>query len=77
MKKIQIPRKPWNSVNKQGIIRLTPEAIYALDEATIETALSTRQVASLIIINAVKNGLIEYIDNDPEGVVPEEEDTNE
>lgn len=76
MKKIQIPRKPWSSVNKQGIIRLTPEAIDALDEATRETSLSTRQVASLIIVNAVKNGLIEYIDNDPEGV-PEEEEANE
>ena len=63
-------------MNKQGIIRLTPEAIDALDEATRETSLSTRQVASLIIVNAVKNGLIEYIDNDPEGV-PEEEEANE
>ena len=76
MKKIQIPRKPWIPINKQGVIRLTPEAIDALDEATRETSLSTRQVASLIIINAVKNNLIEYIDNDPEGM-PEEEDTNE
>lgn len=76
MKKIQIPRKPWIPINKQGVIRLTPEAIDALDEATRETSLSTRQVASLIIINAVKNNLIEYIDNDPEGM-PDEEDVNE
>ena len=78
MKKIQIPRKPPRKpVNRQGIIRITSEAADALDEAARETALSVKQVASLIIINVVKNGLIEYIGNDLEGVVPEEEDTNE
>jgi hypothetical protein len=63
MNRIQIPRKPYRPVNKQGLIRLTPEAAEALDEVTRETTLSARQVASIIIMEAIKNGLIEYVDS--------------
>lgn len=63
MNRIQIPRKPYRPVNKQGLIRLAPEAAEALDEVTRETTLSARQVASIIIMEAIKNGLIEYVDS--------------
>lgn len=64
MNRIQIPRKPYQPTNKQGLIRLTPEAADALDEITRETTLSTRQVASIIILEAIRNDLIELIDSD-------------
>lgn len=64
MNRIQIPRKPYQPTNKQGLIRLTPEAAEALDEITRETTLSTRQVASIIILEAIRNDLIELVDSD-------------
>lgn len=62
VEKIRIPRKPYQPTNRQGLIRITPEAADALDEVTRETTLSTRQVASIIILEAIRNGLIEFTD---------------
>ena len=44
--------------NSQNVIRITPEAMACLAEITNESKMSLRQVASVIIIQAVKNDLI-------------------
>lgn len=58
--KIVIPAKKIESSNSQGVIKITPEAMDALIDVVNETGLSMRSVASLIIIQAVNNDLIEY-----------------
>lgn len=58
-KKIHIPAKKIIP-NEQGVIKVTREAYEALSEVVNETGLSVRQVASIIIIEAVKNNLIVY-----------------
>lgn len=61
--RIEIPRRAASSANKQ-IIRITPEAAEALDEVTRETSFARGKVASMIIIQAVKNELIDYTESD-------------
>lgn len=48
------------SPNKQGVIKITPEAFECLSEVVNESGKSTRQVASEIIIQAIKGDLIVY-----------------
>ncbi len=57
--KIHIPAKKIIP-NEQGVIKVTREAYEALSEVVNETGLSVRQVASIIIVEAVKNNLIVY-----------------
>lgn len=57
--KIHIPAKRVSS-NPQGVIKITPEAFEALAEVMNETGMSARQAASIIITEAVNNGLIVY-----------------
>ena len=57
--KIHIPAiKP--KINQQGVIKITDEAFEALSEVMSETGMSARQAASIIITQAVNNGLIVY-----------------
>ena len=57
--KIHIPAiKP--KINQQGVIEITDEAFEALSEVMVETGMSARQAASIIITQAVNNGLIVY-----------------
>lgn len=57
--KIHIPAiKP--KINQQGVIKITDEAFEALSEVMVETGMSARQTASIIITQAVNNGLIVY-----------------
>lgn len=58
MKKIKIERR--TTMNPQNSITLTPEAAECLLEVIQETGLSMKQAASTIIIQAVRNNLIEY-----------------
>lgn len=65
MDKIKIPRR--NSFDcTSGTVRLTKEATAALNEVTMETSLSTGKVASLIILQAVRNNLIDFTTADQE-----------
>lgn len=74
-KRIQIPRKTLQSINQQCTIRLTPEAAEALNEVARETTLSIRKIASIIIIQAVKNELIDYTDP-VEDIADQDEEDN-
>lgn len=57
--KIHIPAiKP--KINQQGVIKITDEAFEALSVVMVETGMSARQAASIIITQAVNNGLIVY-----------------
>lgn len=49
------PRK-----NEQNVLKITDEAMEKLIEVVEQTNMSTRQVASQIIIQAVNNDLIEF-----------------
>lgn len=44
--------------NEQGVIKISPEAHRALAEIVNESGLSVRQVASMIILQAVEKELI-------------------
>lgn len=57
--KIHIPGKKI-TVNEQGTIKLTKEASEALAEVVNESTMSIRQVASLIILQAIRDGLIVF-----------------
>ncbi|OUO76945.1 hypothetical protein B5F53_15320 [Blautia sp. An249] len=57
--KIHIPGKKV-TVNEQGTIKLTKEASEALAEVVNESTMSIKQVASLIIVQAIKNDLIVF-----------------
>lgn len=57
--KIVIPARKQQA-NEQGVIKLTPEALNALTEVVNETNLSIRQVASMIILQAIEKDLIEF-----------------
>lgn len=48
------------SPNEQGVIKITPEAMELLIEVVTESGKSMREVASEIIIQAIKNDLIVY-----------------
>lgn len=51
--KIHIPAKRIVS-NGQGVIKITPEAYNALVDVVNESGLSVRQVASIIILQAIE-----------------------
>ena len=57
--KIHIPAKKVR-VNEQGVIRLTPSATEALMEVVSETDRSIREIASLIIEQAIDKNLIVF-----------------
>lgn len=59
-KKIIIPSKKFKPNNSQGCIKVTEEAMDVLVEVVNETGLSVKEVASLIIVQAVNKNLIEY-----------------
>ena len=59
MNKIHIPAKRIVP-NGQDVIKITPDAYKALAEICNESGRSIKQVASLIIIQAVENDLIVY-----------------
>lgn len=54
---IRIPAKKVIP-NEQGVIKISPEAYKALAEIVNESGLSVRQVASMIILQAVEKELI-------------------
>ena len=58
-KKIHIPARKVEP-NRQGVIRITPEAYSLLAEVVNESGRNVRAVASMIIIQAIKNDLIVY-----------------
>lgn len=58
--KIYLPIRKMER-NSQGVIKITPEAMNALTEVIEDTGLSVRQAASMIIAQAVKKGMIQYI----------------
>lgn len=57
--KIHIPSRKLKP-NEQGVLKITPEAMELLVEVTNESCRSMREVASLIIVQAVKNNLIVF-----------------
>lgn len=57
--KIHIPAKKVVA-NSQNVIKITPEAYKALAEVVNESCLSLRQVASLIILQAIEKDLIVF-----------------
>lgn len=57
--KIHIPAKKVVA-NSQNVIKITPEAYEALAEVVNESCLSLRQVASLIILQAIEKDLIVF-----------------
>lgn len=63
-KKIYVKRK--KTVNSQGMVGLTPEAIECLMEVVQETGMSIKNVASTIITQAVRGDMIVYLDSDDE-----------
>lgn len=59
--KIHIPAKRRDYANDQSTIKITPEAYNMLVDIVDESdGLSMRQVASLIITQAVKGGMIYF-----------------
>ena len=57
--KIHIPAKRIVS-NGQGVIKITPEAYNSLVDVVNESGLSVRQVASIIILQAIEKNLIVF-----------------
>lgn len=57
--KIHIPARKIVP-NSQNVIKITGEAYEALAEVVNESGLSVKQVASLIILQAVENNLIVF-----------------
>lgn len=57
--KIHIPGRKV-AINEQGVIKLTPEASEALAEVVNESTMSVKQVASCIILQAIRNNLIVF-----------------
>ena len=59
--KIHIPGKHREYANSQSVIKVTPEAYNMLIDVVDESdGLSMRQIASLIITQAVEQGLIHF-----------------
>lgn len=58
-RKIHIPAKKMVP-NEQGVIKVTPKAMEALSEVVNESGRSMREVASLIILQAIENDLIVF-----------------
>lgn len=61
-KQIVVPRR--KKINSTNQVTLTPEAVQCLLEVMQETGLNIKTAASTIIIQAVKNDLIVYEDED-------------
>ena len=57
--KIHIPAKKVRP-NEQGVIKLTPVAFEALVDVVNESGRSTREIASLIILQAIEKDLIVF-----------------
>lgn len=57
--KIHIPAKKVRP-NEQGVIKLTPVAFEALADVVNESGRSTREIASLIILQAIEKDLIVF-----------------
>ena len=57
--KIHIPAKKMRP-NEQGVIKLTPVAFDALADVVNESGRSVREVASLIILQAIEKNLIVF-----------------
>lgn len=57
--KIHIPAKKITP-NEQGVVKLTPAAMKALTDVVNESGRSMREIASLIILQAIENDLIIY-----------------
>ena len=57
--KIHIPAKKMRP-NEQGVIKLTPVAFEALADVVNESGRSVREVASLIILQAIEKNLIVF-----------------
>ena len=57
--RIHIPAKKL-SPNEQGVIKITPAAMEALTEVVNESGRSMREIASLIILQAIEKDLIVY-----------------
>lgn len=57
--KIHVPAKKIIP-NNQGVIKLTQEAMACLAEVVEESGRSIKEIASMIITQAVNNGLIRY-----------------
>lgn len=67
--KIYIPAKRV-APSRQGVIKITPEAMEILAEIVNESGSSIKRVASEIIVQAYKNDLIRF---DREGMENEED----
>lgn len=61
--KIYIPIKK-KEPNRQGVVKIIPEAMEAVTRISNKTGLSVRQVVSMIIMHVVENNLIEFIRED-------------
>ena len=57
--KIHIPAKKITP-NEQGVIKITPTAFEALSEVVNESGRSVKEVASLIILQAIEKELIVF-----------------
>lgn len=57
--KIHIPAKKMVP-NEQGVIKITPAAMDALSDVVNESGRSVREIASLIILQAIENELIVF-----------------
>ena len=57
--KIHIPAKKIVP-NEQGVIKVTPAAMEALTEVVNESGRSMREIASLIILQAIEKNLLVY-----------------
>ena len=57
--KIHIPAKKLVA-NEQGVIKITPVAMEALTDVVNESGRSVREVASLIILQAIEKELIVF-----------------
>ena len=57
--KIHIPAKKITP-NEQGVIKITPLAFEALSEVVNESGRSVKEVASLIILQAIEKELIVF-----------------
>lgn len=59
MDKIHLPSKKITS-NDQGVIKLNRDAMEVLAEIVNQTNMSIRHVASEVIVQAYRNGLISF-----------------
>ena len=58
-RRIHIPARKITP-NEQGVIKITPAAFEALSDVVNESGRSVKEVASLIILQAIENELIVF-----------------